>query len=168
MFRAHVLKDLPDWFFRAPIGDFPLALIASSKGDIGYIDDVMCVYRCNVPGSWTVRQRKNTATWHKKLDSLKKESIYLQAFNVYSGYRYDKHITKRAVRNKCALFLGFILIPIDNPSMNERLRRLKTISITPNVCYQLKFISILLSIIANAFVNKSLKKYRNIFGKETV
>jgi glycosyltransferase involved in cell wall biosynthesis len=109
MFRAHVLKDLPDWFFRCLIGDFPLALIASSKGDIGYIDDVMCVYRKNVHGSWSHRSKSiRSSNWESSLYIVENTANYLWMFNGYSHRRFEKILKIKIIKNRYNLLLSAI------------------------------------------------------------
>jgi glycosyltransferase involved in cell wall biosynthesis len=46
MFRRSLIgKEFPDWFLLSKSGDIPLYLLLSSQGYIGYIPEVMCVYR---------------------------------------------------------------------------------------------------------------------------
>jgi glycosyltransferase involved in cell wall biosynthesis len=45
MFRNQWIDDLPDWYWQMPIGDWPLHILNAQHGDIGYIDEVMGVYR---------------------------------------------------------------------------------------------------------------------------
>lgn len=59
VYRASAVKDYPDWAKRAPVGDRPLKFVLFARGHIGYINDVMSVYRVGVPGSWTVRVNRN-------------------------------------------------------------------------------------------------------------
>jgi glycosyltransferase involved in cell wall biosynthesis len=50
MFRNRDFDALPDWFWRSPIGDWPLHILNALDGDIGYIDEVMGVYRMHAKG----------------------------------------------------------------------------------------------------------------------
>lgn len=53
MFRSDAIRELPSWFYEAPVGDSPLMMFAATKGKIGYIDKIMCSYRKNVTNSWS-------------------------------------------------------------------------------------------------------------------
>lgn len=55
MFRADALEQIPDWFKSIPYGDLGLYAIAASKGNIGYIDDVMALYRRHAAGYYSGR-----------------------------------------------------------------------------------------------------------------
>jgi len=59
LFRTEFINELPDWFYRSPVGDYPLMLILASKGKIGYIDDEMSVYRLLTSGPWTLEMNSS-------------------------------------------------------------------------------------------------------------
>ena len=85
---AHV-KDLPEFFSRAPVGDVPLMLILAVEGDIGYIDEPMCVYRVATGNSWT-RSRRNDLEKRRKhySDTLRMYS----EFNSWTENKYWFHV----------------------------------------------------------------------------
>lgn len=53
MLRKESLTNVPGWCFTSEIGDWELFLIAAQHGDIGYIDEVMAVYRKHEDGVYT-------------------------------------------------------------------------------------------------------------------
>ena len=53
IFKREVVNPIPDWFSQCHVGDFPLMFLALEKGKIGYLEDVMCVYRLHSEGSWS-------------------------------------------------------------------------------------------------------------------
>jgi glycosyltransferase involved in cell wall biosynthesis len=55
MVRRSILDIRPAWIDSASVGDYPLVLNAAARGDVVYLDRTMCVYRSNVPHSWTQR-----------------------------------------------------------------------------------------------------------------
>lgn len=57
VFRAGVIEDLPDWFYTLPTGDWPLFILLAQHGSIGFLEDVMCVYRKHATGLWSGRTR---------------------------------------------------------------------------------------------------------------
>lgn len=140
MFRSHSIKDLPDFYFSAPIGDAPLALLASSKGSVGYLDEIMSVYRMNLAGSWSNRKNQEAGSWDNYLNTHKKIEKYLQEFNVYSGFRYEKYLKSRIIHLKCFLFWRALSLPVDMYSINQRLQRVKAIDLQCEVGYLIKFI----------------------------
>ena len=79
MFRREVVCPLPDWYFKMEFGDWPLYLIAAELGPIGYIDEVMAVYRIHSGGMWN------------HLDSVRKYEQMLrfyQQIHEVTGGRY--------------------------------------------------------------------------------
>ena len=56
MVRRCVLDELPGWWLRAPVGDYPIVLSASLSGKIAYLHRVMSVYRINARDSWSQRR----------------------------------------------------------------------------------------------------------------
>lgn len=44
---------LPKWFHSLPMGDWPLFLLVSKDGKIGFIDEFMAVYRKHASGVWS-------------------------------------------------------------------------------------------------------------------
>ncbi|HSU56386.1 MAG TPA: glycosyltransferase [Candidatus Dormibacteraeota bacterium] len=53
MFRAGLFEKFPDWFFKSPLGDWPLHVLNARHGNIGYIDEVLGVYRKHPSGGWS-------------------------------------------------------------------------------------------------------------------
>ncbi|MEM1110321.1 MAG: glycosyltransferase [Pseudomonadota bacterium] len=55
MYRRAALPVLPDWFADARIvlDDWTLALLCARQGDIGYLDEVLGVYRKHAQGIWS-------------------------------------------------------------------------------------------------------------------
>jgi hypothetical protein len=55
MFRNRLFEEFPSWFRITPSGDWPLHILNALHGDIGYINEVMAVYRLHSSGVWSVR-----------------------------------------------------------------------------------------------------------------
>jgi glycosyltransferase involved in cell wall biosynthesis len=53
MFRQGLFKKFPEWFFTLPFGDWPLHILNAQHGKIGYIDEIMSVYRVHSNGLWS-------------------------------------------------------------------------------------------------------------------
>lgn len=86
----------PDFWKHCPIGDLPQMLYYSTKGQLGYIDEIMSVYRCQAVGSWSLWQ-----------NSFKKRNIHYKAivrmfdeFDEYTGYKYHSTIKKKKNINR--------------------------------------------------------------------
>jgi glycosyltransferase involved in cell wall biosynthesis len=72
MFRRGVVATIPDWYRDMPVGDSTLHVVCALQGQIGYIDDVMAVYRRHAGGKWSNRdviaQSELSIDWRAKID----------------------------------------------------------------------------------------------------
>lgn len=59
MYKAHLLAQLPKWYFKVGVGDIPYKLILFSKGNVGYINDITACYRKGAASSWSVRMSRS-------------------------------------------------------------------------------------------------------------
>lgn len=100
-------KDRPDFFKSSPIGDVPLRLFLASKGTIGYIDDVMSVYRKG-QGEWT---RKNS-TIEKRIKVARIQQDVLNKYDKFTEYRYHRYVVEGNVLNwlRCIKLIITILL----------------------------------------------------------
>lgn len=57
VFRSGLFEDFPPWFFRCPLGDWPLHVLNVQHGRIGYLNEVMAVYRKHVGGVLSAQPR---------------------------------------------------------------------------------------------------------------
>ena len=88
MFRRGLIGKIPSWyndFF--PITDWPLHILNAEHGKIGYIDEVMGVYRYHPGGLYSPFSESK-----KQQETLK----FYQTMNKNLNYRYDK-IVKVAI-----------------------------------------------------------------------
>jgi glycosyltransferase involved in cell wall biosynthesis len=58
LIRRQALVPLPAWYEDAEYGDWPLYILAAHHGRIGYIDEVMGVYRRHAGGYWSGQSRR--------------------------------------------------------------------------------------------------------------
>jgi len=86
----------PDFWNHCHVGDLPSMLFAASKGQLGYIDEVMSVYRVRALGSWSVGQRSlsNRTTHFKSTQRLYDE------YDTFTGYRFHRAVTKGKRRRR--------------------------------------------------------------------
>lgn len=79
MFRADMVRILPDFYVNAPLADIPLQLMAAARGWAYYMDRPMCVYRLGGAFSWT--------TLMKQGDYERKQRQYYQDMKkMYRGF----------------------------------------------------------------------------------
>jgi glycosyltransferase involved in cell wall biosynthesis len=53
LFRRDPHSDLPDWYYRCPVADFPLHALNGMRGDFGFLDRAMAKYRIHAGGYWS-------------------------------------------------------------------------------------------------------------------
>jgi glycosyltransferase involved in cell wall biosynthesis len=53
MLRANAIPDLPGWFGTSPWEDWPLFILMAERGNIGFINETMGVYRYHGRGLWS-------------------------------------------------------------------------------------------------------------------
>lgn len=57
MIKATAIKKLPDWFSKAPVGDYYLQVIASAESGAAFLLDTTVVYRTDAGGSWSSKRQ---------------------------------------------------------------------------------------------------------------
>jgi hypothetical protein len=89
---------------QAPVGDLPLMLLLASKGKIGYIDEVMSVYRIMSTNSWSASM--------KNFEKRKKHYLLIlkmwNKFDEWSNKKYSILVLRRKFIIKC-FFIKFKL-----------------------------------------------------------
>jgi glycosyltransferase involved in cell wall biosynthesis len=92
MFRKDVLDTFPEWYYDLLCADWSLYILCAQYGKIGYIDEILGVYRIHSGGYWS------------RLDGIQKlEGLiaFYKTMNANLGFRFD-HIVGPlvAVRRK--------------------------------------------------------------------
>jgi glycosyltransferase involved in cell wall biosynthesis len=105
LFKADLINNLPDWVISAPVGDYPLAILAAIKGRIHYLDEVMAVYRMGRPGSVTTIQR-DTYDLEDWLVYFNKTKTMLMAFDQFTSGVYHRSVETRISQYYYQMFLG--------------------------------------------------------------
>jgi len=91
LLRRSAAGNFPEWYYSLLIDDWPHFALAACHGDIGYIDEVMAVYRVHPGGIWS------------RLGRAEQQLMRLQAYdavNAHFHYRYD-NIIRRATAECC-------------------------------------------------------------------
>lgn len=65
VFKNHLVDQLPEWFYDMPVGDWPFHVLVARFGKMGYLKEVMGVYRRH-PSS-VLLTRKLEAYWHQEI-----------------------------------------------------------------------------------------------------
>lgn len=112
--RREIALNLPVWYHRAPVGDYPLALWASLRGKIAYLDRTMSVYRTNVPHSWSQRYVPDI---NSRMQYAREIEAMFLGFSTESGHHFDE-----ATRQMVSKYYSDPLVRL--PGSTEEKRRL--------------------------------------------
>jgi glycosyltransferase involved in cell wall biosynthesis len=85
MFRNRLIAEFPPWFFTLKMADWSLHILNAQHGHIGYIDQVMGVYRVHPSGAWS--SQKPTWALHETIRAL-------NAMNRHLELKYDRRFQK--------------------------------------------------------------------------
>jgi glycosyltransferase involved in cell wall biosynthesis len=66
MFRRGLFGEFPEWYFRCPVGDFPLHVLNGIHGDFGFIDREMAAYRVHAGAMWSAQLDYATSAEERK------------------------------------------------------------------------------------------------------
>lgn len=89
--KREILQNLPEFFKKSPVGDYPIQIITSSKNYAYFINEVMSVYRTNVNNSWTSQEFK----LEKEIEIKQGLITMLKMFDEYSFYKYTESIKRK-------------------------------------------------------------------------
>lgn len=59
VFRNGLFGEFPDWFLEAGLGDWPLQILNSLHGNIGFLPQSMAAYRIHSRGYWTSKSESD-------------------------------------------------------------------------------------------------------------
>ena len=102
VFRKKYISQIPKYFLKADVGDYPLQLHLASKGKVFFFNDVMSIYRFEREGSWMTEYRKQSDK--KKIQHFKIETEWLEDFNKETSYQYTKAVAKRILSHQYQLY----------------------------------------------------------------
>ena len=121
VFRSEMIYDLPEWFGEVSFGDWVLHILNAKRGKIGFLNEVMGVYRSHPSGMWSNLP---------KIEKLKRE---INTFNIvgsnlklFSNFKFRKMVARRYLKlsvenrnlnrkekSKLAAWKSFLLYPFD-------------------------------------------------------
>lgn len=92
-YRARYLREerCPAFRRQSRVGDLPRMLFHASKGQLGYIDEAMSVYRAGSAGSWN----SSNSTWKVRRQHFKATQRMYKEFDEYTHYQYHKVIVRK-------------------------------------------------------------------------
>ena len=104
LFRTkHVQENmLPDWYFDAPVSDYPLLLFLGLKGEIYYMNEIMSAYRRAALNSWT---RTIYLVAEKREKHYKELRRTLTEFDEYTDYAYTEAVQQQIFHDEFILLI---------------------------------------------------------------
>jgi glycosyltransferase involved in cell wall biosynthesis len=101
VFRASLIKNIPDFMHKIPTGDVCIKFLCAYNGKLGYIGgNPMSLHRRVTPGSWSAGL--HSKEWH--LQRICDRYFQWNLFDEYSGFKFTKEISK-ANKRKVAKIL---------------------------------------------------------------
>lgn len=97
VFLKEDVKQMPDFYLTAPVGDYPLTIWLSLKGRVHYMTDEMGAYRVAAKNSWTVQVMQNP---QRKKDHYRQIEKMLHNVDDYTKKRYTTAIQKHIFENE--------------------------------------------------------------------
>ena len=104
VYRSDMGSIRPDFYYKNKFsfGDYQLMILLAMIGKVYYIDEFMSVYRTNVPGSWTSRNRLDTK---KSVNHYQEVNTMLDMVNKETKYLYNDIIKKTKEKNEFGLLI---------------------------------------------------------------
>ncbi len=100
VFDNGLFDKFPSWFYETAMGDWPLHILNSQHGKIGYLADVMAKHRINSNSYWSSHRQDQTLYKSSLVDAY-------QHFNKHLCYRYDHTIKSKLSKYYHELSLGY-------------------------------------------------------------
>jgi glycosyltransferase involved in cell wall biosynthesis len=82
MLRCELVKEIPEFFYKAPVGDYFIQILGAAKGGALYLPELMSVYRTDATGSWTnsiQNTQRNIEFKRSFIKSLRELDLYLDS-----------------------------------------------------------------------------------------
>ena len=106
LYRQRMNVPYSTWAPNCPVGDAPLMLTLAYNGSVGYLADVMCVYRVAAEGSWSQRMSADRKMRSKTYRAIIK---MWHQFDEWSGGKYHKIVVKKMRKNRENHYKGEVI-----------------------------------------------------------
>ena len=118
VYRNRLFEEVPPWYFKLKVGDWPLHIFNAEHGSIGFIDETMGIYRIHQNGVWSMK---------KQADIIVNSIEVLRAIDMYFEYKYTSIIDFSIANWKFQLFI----LKSDYITSNEAISSMKTVLRNP-------------------------------------
>lgn len=100
LFRRNIVDNMPEFYLKAPVGDYPLQILTSTKEYAYYINELMSVYRTGIPESWTSKMMLKDNKMERCKQHLLKTKHMLLEFDKYSEMKYTETILEKIINDE--------------------------------------------------------------------
>jgi glycosyltransferase involved in cell wall biosynthesis len=94
LYPKELMDNPPEFYLKAPIGDYPMQLYLASQGYAYYMNENMSAYRSGVEGSWTNRLNYDVNVRGKLIQVNKGILNLLDGFDTYTKHQNSNEIKK--------------------------------------------------------------------------
>jgi hypothetical protein len=105
-FLRDYILEIPSWMNKVPVGDMPVCLILGVKGNIGYLNDIMAVYRI----------ASSIHSWSYSMSDFRKRKIHYYAiqkmwkdFDEWTFFKYHTYVEKRMLAYRLKFYKSFFI-----------------------------------------------------------
>lgn len=105
LFRKQSVEQLPLFFQKAHVGDYPLQMYLASQGYAYYMDEMMAVYRYGAEMSWNYQLNSGEDRLEKAIQLKEADNRLLEEFHRFTNGRYLMAIESTKRKNEFAILL---------------------------------------------------------------
>lgn len=98
VYRKEVTSNVPDYWRKCRVGDYPLQIACVLKGEVWYFNNAMSVYRVENTSSWMGQQKWKSGYDIKRLEVIK--SIISMFYGFASDYPQYSHFFKSKIADQ--------------------------------------------------------------------
>jgi glycosyltransferase involved in cell wall biosynthesis len=106
MYRAGLVNTLPEWWYTVEMTDWTTHILHAQHGDIGYINEVLGIYRVHPNGVWSMRS---------DIIKLQEDIKVYDLMNAHLDYVFDKKI--KILKSHCCYMLSTLCYENKNMKM---------------------------------------------------
>lgn len=99
-FRTEDVKELPEFYWQAPVGDIPLHLYLASLGTVFYKNELMSAYRLGAASSWVTTHGAGNRAERVARSLAHNQAMrrMYQSFDAYTGGKYRAMVAYTLLR----------------------------------------------------------------------
>ena len=92
--RRSSISELPEWLYTLKMCDWPVFALAAAGGQLGYVDEIMSVYRIHEQGVWSRLEPR---------EQLKELIRMFQRLNAHFDFAFDNIVSESLCRSAYTL-----------------------------------------------------------------